>query len=210
MKPLLALLLLIAGTLCSTAQKRTTMATQWREFRPSVITLKDGRQLKEPLTNIFLKNSSLLYMSGGVAKEANMDNVAVVAFDDRRYENIGKHLAWYVATGGNIRLYCVELFDMDSYERNLRNNNTITNLDLGSDQLSTTTVDLNTDEDWQFPVFRHYYMYYKGEYVRMHERDIWHVLPKDKRHIYKSIVSQDHFSWTDRGSLVQLLEAISE
>lgn len=202
-----ALLLMVLTALTATAQRRTTMATQYREFKPSVITLKDGRRLPQPLTNVFLKNSSLLYLSGTLTKEANMDNVAAVEFDDRHYITINRQLAYIVDSVGPHPLYCVELFDMESYERNLHNNNNITNLEIG-DQLSTTTVDLNTEEDFKFPVFRHFYTFYQGKFVRMHERSLWRELPKEKRHIFKSIVSQDTFSWTDEASLIQLLSVM--
>ena len=201
------ILLLTITSLTVTAQRRTTMATQYREFKPSVITLKDGRRLPQPLTNVFLKNSSLLYLSGTLTKEANMDNVAAVEFDDRHYITINRQLAYIVDSTGHYPLYCIELFDLESYERNLRNNNNFTNIEIG-DQLSTTTVDLNTEEDHKFPVFRHFYTFYNGKFVRMHERDLWRELPKEKRHIFKSVTSLDTFSWTDEASLIQLLSVM--
>ncbi len=208
MKSIVTLLLLLASVLSLHAQKRTTMPTQYREFRPSVITLKDGRKLSQPLTNVFLKNSSLLYLTGTLTKEANMDNIVAVDFEDRSYINLNGQLAYLIDTVATNRLYCIELFDLDTYERNLRNNNNITNLSLG-EQIATTTIDLNTEEDFMFPVFRHFYMLYQGEYVKMHERDIWRILPKEQRHIYKSIISQDDFSWTSPECLMQLLRAIT-
>ena len=53
-------------------QERTTMATLYREFKPSVIYLTDGRKLNQNLTNVFLKNSSLVYLKGTFTMEANL------------------------------------------------------------------------------------------------------------------------------------------
>ena len=83
---LFIIMMLVAQTLC--AQIRTTQLTAYKQFKPSTITLKDGRELKQPLTNIFLKNSSLLYMSGANSMEANMENILSVKFDDRFYIKI--------------------------------------------------------------------------------------------------------------------------
>ena len=190
------------------AQRLTLSATVYKEFKPSVITLVDGRQLNQSLTNVFLKNSSLLYMSGTYTMEANMDNIVSVKFDDRLYMAINKQLAYLVDTVANNGLYCVELFDQDTYERNLRNNVNISNLDLG-DQISTATVDLNTEEDYQLPVFRHYYMRFGNEYIRVHERDLSRKLNKEQRTMMRRIMALPTFSWQVEESLKQLLRAIS-
>ena len=66
-------MVLATQSLC--AQVRTTKLAVYKQFKPSTILLKDGRKLNQPLTNIFLKNSSLLYMNGRNSMEANMDNI---------------------------------------------------------------------------------------------------------------------------------------
>ena len=203
---LISTLLLL--TLALTAQKRTTMATLYSEFKPSTITLKDGRTLKQSFTNVFLKNSSLLYLKGEYTMEANMDNIVAVNFDDRSFININGQLAYLVDSVGNDRLLCVELFDKEGYERNLRNNVNISSLSLGGDQLSTTTVDLNNEEDYKLPVFRHYYYLIGGEFVKVHERELSRRLDKEKRTMMKRIISLPDFSWQNEKSLLQLLKAL--
>ena len=66
---LISAIALAASFLCgnsiaapATDQERTTMATLYPEFKPSVIYLTDGRKLNQNLTNVFLKNSSLVYL----------------------------------------------------------------------------------------------------------------------------------------------------
>ncbi len=46
------------------AQEVTTQLTVFPEFRPATVYMADGKKLALPMANIFLKNSSLLYISG--------------------------------------------------------------------------------------------------------------------------------------------------
>ena len=46
------------------AQERRLSATMFKEFKPSVITFSNGRKVSQPLTNVFLKNATLLYPQG--------------------------------------------------------------------------------------------------------------------------------------------------
>lgn len=209
-KNVITALLTIAFTLTCLAQKRTTQATLYRQFVPSTITLKDGRKLKQPLTNVFLKNSSLVYLQGEYTMEANMDNVASVEFKDRKFYNINNQLASLVDSVGKNAVYRVDLFDMVAYQGQIRNNINISNLEIG-EMVSSTTVDLNNEDDYKFPVFANYYFLYNGEYVKAHEREISRRLPKDKemKRKYKTVIGMDNFSWTDEASLVTLLKTIS-
>lgn len=205
-------LLLAATTLTGFAQTRTTQATLFREFKPSTITLKSGKKLKQPLTNVFLKNSSLVYLQGEYTMEANMDLIQAVEFENRKYINIDNHLAYLIDSVGGNSLYRIDIFDMEAYKAQLRNNINISNLDLSSsDMISTSTIDLNNEEDYKFPVVPRFYYFYNGECFKVHEREISRRLPNDKdlKRKYKTIIGLDSFSWTDNESLVQLLKAIT-
>ena len=192
------------------AQEKTLYATRYKEFRPSVVTFADGHQSRQSLTNIFLKNGALLFLQGEYTMEANMDNIVAVDFpDDRKFVAIDKQLAYLVDSVGKNAVYCVELFDQDTYERNIRNNINYSNIELG-DQLSTTTIDLNNESDYQLPVFRHFYLLYEGEYIRVHERELFRKLPKEKRTMMKRIMAVPGFSWQHEDSLVMLLKAITD
>ncbi|MBP5338882.1 MAG: hypothetical protein J6Z14_06190 [Prevotella sp.] len=211
-KTLLTIAILAISILAATAQKRTARATLYREFKPSTILLNDGRVIKQPLTNVFLKNSSLVYLKGTYTMEANMDNIKAVSFDDRSYIVIDKQLAYQVGekTDTDNALYRIDLFDMDAYQAQLRNNVNISNLDLG-EMIGVTTVDLNNEEDYKFPIIPIYYMQYNGEMVKVHERELWRRLPKDKdlRRMFKTVIGENSFSWTNDSSLLVLLKAIS-
>ena len=191
------------------AQKRTTMLVLYKDFRPSTITFADGHRSRQSFTNVFLKNATLLFLKGELTMEANMDNIVRVDFDDRHFVNIDNQLACIVDSVGDNVLYRVELFDKESYERNLSNNVNISNLDLG-EQVSTTTIKLNNEDDYKLPVIPVYYMLYNGKILKVHERTLWNHLPKDKRRIFKTIVGMDNFNWTNDAQLMKLLKAISE
>lgn len=214
-KTLTLLLLLAVSSVCggcvatATAQERTTMATLYREFKPSVIYLANGKKLAQNLTNVFLKNSSLVYLQGTYTMEANMDNILRVEFDDRQFDVIEKQLAQVVDSLKGTIVYRVDYLDLEAYQRQLRNNVNISNMSLG-DQISTTTVDLNNEEDYKFPLVHKYYIRYGGELFNVHEREIWRRLPKDKevRRMFKTIISQPDFSWTSDKSVSQLMRAI--
>lgn len=216
MKKGLTIILALMTAMLSMAQERRVSATMYGEFKPSVITFTDGHKTNQPLTNVFLKNSSLLYFQGDNVMEATMDNILAVDFDDRHFVTIDKKLAYRVAQVKENELYCIELFDQETYERNIRNNINYSNIDLNIASLSnggtgtTTTVDFNTEEDFKLPVFRHFYMRLNGNFVKVHERDLGRVLPKEKKTMMKRIMSLPDFSWQRDESLKQLLEAISD
>ncbi len=201
---------MILSVLCLTsmAQKRTLSATLYKEFKPSVVTFADGHKSRQSLTNVFLKNSSLLFLQGEYTMEANMDNIAAVEFADKKFIAINKQLAYMVDSVGSNALYCIELFDQDSYERNLRNNINISNLQLG-EQISTSTVDMNNEEDYKLPVFKHFYMLLDGKFIKVHERELGRKLSKDQRTMMKRIVSLPDFNWQNENSLMTLLKVIS-
>ena len=197
--------------LTCTAQKRTTQATLYNQFKPSVITLKNGQKVKQSLTNVFLKNSSLVYLKGEYTMEANMDNIIAVEFDDRSYTNINNQLAYVVDSVGENILYRIDLLDLVAYNQQIRNNINISNMGFENGGITTTTMDINGEDDYKFPVISNFVYYYNGAFVKAHERDLSHVLPKDKdlKRKYRTIIGMDDFSWTDGKSLVKLLKAIT-
>lgn len=200
---------IVCFALGSFAQKRTVMPVVYRQYRPAIITFTDGHKSKNMYTNVFLKNGSLLFLKGEVPMEANMDNILAVDFEDRKFVSINKQLGYLIDSVGSNALYCIELFDKDTYERNLKNNVNISSMDLG-DQISMSYIDLNNEEDYKLPVFRHFYFLYKGEFVKVHERELSKKLKKEGKTMMERIVALPDFSWQNEKSLMQLLKAISE
>jgi len=211
-KKIIIAVLMVAMSLGSFAQQRTTRLTLYRQFKPSTITLKTGQKIKQSLTNVFLKNSTLVYLKDEYTMEANMDNIAAVEFDDRTYVNINNQLAYLVDSVGGNCVYRIDIFDMDAYNAQLRNNVNINAIpSFSGDMISTSSVDLNTEEDYKFPVFPHFYLSYNGEIIKAHEREISRRLPKDEdiRRKYRTAISMDGFSWIENESVVSVLRAIT-
>jgi len=190
------------------AQVRTTNLTVYSNFKPSIILLKDGRVLKQPLTNIFLKNSSLLYMQGTTSMQANMDNIVSVKFDDRLYTKIDTVLAYEVdSVGAEKKLYKATIIDQVAYRQQLKNNQVITNFDMG-DQISTSTIDLSTEDDYKFPLIDLFFYRINGKIVKVHERHLSRILNKEQKRMMKTYLSMPDFDWTDEKWLMELLRKL--
>ena len=210
-KKTILLTMFVMAALVSTAQQRTTQATLYKQFKPSVITLKTGRTINQSHTNVFLKNGSLVYLNGEYTMEANMETIAAVEFDDRKFININNQLAYMVDSVGSNILYRIDLLDLNAYNQNLRNNINISNMGFESGAITNTSLDLHSEGDYKLHILSPYYFFYNGEFVKVHERDISRVLPKDKdlKRKYRTIIGMDDFSWNSDNSLMKLLKAIT-
>lgn len=213
------MLTVLAMTLCmgggALAQGVTSSLTAYPHFKSGTIHLSNGKTIKNPLLNVFLKNACLLYRSGANTMEANMDNIKGVDFDDRTYIKIGDKLAHLVDSVKGNRLYCITLIDLAAYQQSLRNDVNITNLDISSldlsgGQLSYTTVDLAPQEGLELPVVCEYYYLLDGKMVRVHERDLSRALSKERRRLMRTIMTTNDFSWVSEEQLMKLLKAITE
>jgi len=205
----LLFIIMAAVVLTAAAQITTTKLTVYKDFQPSIIQLKDGRLIKQNLTNIFLKNSSLLYMQGTNAMEANMDNIISVKFEDKTYVKVDTILAYVVDSIGNDVLYCATVIDIDAYQNQLRNNNIVSNFSWGAGgTIQTSSMNLNTEEDYKFPLVDLYFYRINGQFVKCHERNLQYILNKEKKRIVRTFVTMDDFSWTEKESLMKLLKAL--
>jgi hypothetical protein len=201
-------MLLTIGICCSGwAQKVTPAVTVYKNFRPATVYKSNGKKLKVKLANIFLKNSSLLFMQGGNAMEATMSTINRVEFDDRTYVRLDTLLAYAVDTVGSNVLYCAEMIDIPAFEQRRRNNVNVSNLDLG-EMIGVTTVDIG--EETEFPIKSEFFYLLDGKLVRVHERTLKLALDKDRRRLMSSVMNLPDFSWNDPKSLIQLLKTISK
>ena len=207
MKKLVLFLLLSIGVLTASAQGTTTMVTVYQAFKPATIHLVDGRQLKVSLANIFLKNSGLLYISGHDTKEASLQNISTVEFQDRTYYRIDSVLAYQVDTVNHQPLYCAQRIDLVAWKGMIINNRQLDNISLG-DMLTYSATELADQHDIHFPVINIYYFPINGKYVLAHERNLKRVLDKEKRRLMASVMSEPEFSWTSEKSLLKLLKYI--
>lgn len=211
-KLVLSATLLLMGAFKVAAQEVTPQLTAFPEFRPAIVYMADGKKMNIPMANIFLKNSSLLYLSGELTKEANTKNLLRVDFEDRSYIRIDSVLAYQIDTVGSNALYCAKVLDLKAYKQLLRNNSNITNLDLNDltsmNMFQFSTIDIQDTKDIHFPVIPLYYYRLNDKFVLVHERHLKRALDKENRRRMESVMNLPGFSWTDEKSLLKILEII--
>jgi hypothetical protein len=194
------------------AQEVTPQLTVFPEFRHATVYMTDGKKLDIPMANIFLKNSSLLYISGELTKEASTDNLLRVDFKDRSYIRIDSVLAYQVDTVGTNALFCAKVLDLKAYKQLLANNQNITNLDLNDlssmNMFQFTTVDIGDEKDIHFPVIPLYYFRINDQFVFVHERHLKRFFDKENRRRMESVMNLPDFSWTNEKFLLKILEII--
>ena len=194
------------------AQEVTPQLTVFPEFRPATVYMADGKKLDIPMANIFLKNSSLLYISGELTKEVDTKNLLRVDFKDQSYIRIDSVLAYRVDTVGANALFCAKVLDLKAYKQQVANNSNITNLDLNDlatmNMFQYTTIDINDVKDIHFPVIPLYYYRINDQFVLVHERNLKRFFDKENRRLMESVMNLPGFSWTDEKFLIKILEII--
>ena len=212
MKKLVLLSMLMLVAFKGAAQEVTPQLTVFPEFRPATVYMVDGKKLDIPMANIFLKNSSLLYISGELTKEVDTKNLLRVDFKDQSYIRIDSVLAYRVDTVGANALFCAKVLDLKAYKQQIANNSNITNLDLNDlatmNMFQYTTIDINDVKDIHFPVIPLYYYRINDQFVLVHERNLKRFFDKENRRRMESVMNLPDFSWTDEKSLLKILEII--
>ena len=194
---------------------RSKTVTMFSEFQPAIIKLKDGKSSVHKQTNIFLKNSSLVYKKAptGEIMEASMPVVAEITVGNRNFINVKNHLAEVVATEGNASLVRVRVIDVETMKGEYLNNSTITNSSMLDDlnagrligeSMSTTRIDGAEDEE-PYPLMDTFYFVVGDKVTLAHERSIKSAIKKDQRHEYEVIIAND-FSWARQEDLAKLLK----
>ena len=208
-KRILLMLCLVLGILTAHAQDgNTSMVTAYADYKPAQVALTDGRVIKVPKANVFLKHSTLIYKNGSSVKEANMKTVKSVDFGDRLYLKIDTVLAFFVDSVGPNAVYQQQVIDREAYEASFRNDRLITGIQYG-EQINLISLDPVRDSTAVYPVINTFYYNYNGKIVKVHDRELWRLLPKEKRRIMTALIGEDGFSWTRRESVVRLLQGIT-
>ena len=198
----------LTGKAQADSTQQRTMA--FADYRPAVVTLTTGKVVTAAQANVFLKGSVLVYRNPqGRVMEANRKTVRSVDFKDRHYERIDSMLYERIDTVGDNALYCATYIDMVSLRQQILNGRDMTDMQVNSLMLSSTAITLN-EGDLDLPYTHVYYYRYRGKWLRVHERDIDHALPRTKRDAYKVALAMPGFSWSDPRSLMELLRAISD
>ena len=194
--------------LASAQDDNTSTVMVYKDFQPAQVKLVDGRTIKVPKANVFLKHSTLVYKSGTSVKEANMKTVQTVDIADRHYVRIDTVLAFLVDTVEANAVYQQQVIDREAYEASFRNERMITDIQFG-EQINLITLDPSMDSAAVYPVINTFYYRYNGKIMKVHDRELWRQLPKDKRRIMQSMMAEPGFSWTHRESVVRMLQALT-
>ena len=194
---LLSLLMVCSSLYAQIPSGRSKTVTMFNDFQPAIIKFKDGKSSAHKQTNIFLKNSTLVYkkMPKGEIMEASMAVVAGITVGERNFVNVKNQLAEVVATEGKASLVRVRTIDVETMKGEYLNNSTITN--------SSMLDDLNAGRP--YPLMDTYYYVVGDKATLAHERAVKLVIKKDQRKDYQLAISMD-FNWARQEDLVKLLK----
>ena len=187
----------------------------FNDFQPAIIKFKDGKESVHKQTNIFLKNSTLIYkkMPTGEIMEASMPVVAGLTIGERNFVNVKNQLAEVITTEGKASLVRVRTIDIETMKGEYLNNSTITNSSMLDDlsagraigeSMSTTRID-GADDEEPYPLMDTYYYVAGNKVTLAHERSVKLVLKKDQRKDHQIASSMD-FNWARQEDLVKLLK----
>jgi hypothetical protein len=187
----------------------------FHDFQPAIIKFKDGKESVHKQTNIFLKNSTLIYkkMPTGEIMEASMPVVAGLTIGERNFVNVKNQLAEVITTEGKASLVRVRTIDIETMKGEYLNNSTITNSSMLDDlsagraigeSMSTTRIE-GADDEEPYPLMDTYYYVAGNKVTLAHERAVKLVIKKDQRKDYQIAISMD-FNWARQEDLVKLLK----
>ena len=186
---------------------RIYRTTVFETFRPAIITLNNGKLLKQSEANVFLKNGTLLYKRGRLNMEADMRQIKSVQFDDRSFVMVDSALAMVVDSLNGYKLLCMSLIDIDAYRTQLLNNRQITNLEL-REFVNVNGSDASPEVKSSYPLRNIFFYDIDGKIIKVHERNIKKLVKSENRRYYKILIQSPDFSWEDPKSLVKLLKLI--
>lgn len=212
---LLFLLAICTSAFAQIPSGRSKTVTMFADFQPAIIKLKDGKSSVHKQTNIFMKNSTLVYkkMPTGEIMEASMPVVESITVGERNFINVKNQLAEVVATEGNASLVRVRTIDIETMKGEYLNNSTITNSSMLDDlsagraigeSMSTTRMD-GAEEEEPYPLVDTFYYVAGGKVTLAHERSVKLVIKKDQRKEYQ-VTTSLNFNWARQEDLVKLLK----
>ena len=212
---LLSLLIACSSLYAQIPSGRSKTVTMFNDFQPAIIKFKDGKESVHKQTNIFLKNSTLIYkkIPTGEIMEASMPVVAGLTIGERNFVNVKNQLAEVITTEGKASLVRVRTIDIETMKGEYLNNSTITNSSMLDDlsagraigeSMSTTRID-GADDEEPYPLMDTYYYVAGNKVTLAHERAVKLVIKKDQRKDYQIAISMD-FNWARQEDLVKLLK----
>ncbi|MDO5446520.1 MAG: hypothetical protein Q4F34_01930 [Prevotellaceae bacterium] len=211
MRRALSFMLMSVVAVCLWAQVpagRSEKVTLFDAFVPAAIELNDGTENYQPLANIFLKNSTLIYKKGTTDMQANMAVVKGVSFGKRHFVNVNNQLAEVIDTCGHYTLVCVKLIDIDAFNGEWLNNSDITNISF-SENIAVTRLDPN-EETLTYPLVNNYYYLVKGKSIPCHERSVRPLVAKKNRNYVDARMRAGIIDWSSVEDLKALMKQFEQ
>lgn len=208
MRKLLMTLVLASASLLLCAQHyvgTTSRTTLYETYQPARITLSSGKVIMQKEANVFLKNARLLFKNGRHDMMANMAQIQSVEFADKFYVRMDTMLAEILDTVGHNRILCTTTIDLVAYNNQKINDRVISDFQIGTDQVSATSIDTSPLNEL-YPLVKEYYFEIDGKIVKLHERTLRRMLPKEKRSRFDFYLQLPGFGWNDAASLRKVLE----
>lgn len=207
-KLLFTLIFATLSTLLSAQQFAgyTNRTTLYETYQPAEITLYNGQVIQQKEANIFLRNGRLLFKSGRHDMEANMAQVRSVRFANHNFVSIDTTMAMVVDTIGSSRILCTTTIDLEAYSQLKINERLISNIHMEWDMINAVSSRELPDSDVQYPLISHFYVEIGGKVVKMEERTLRHMLPRDKHSRFDFYLQMPDFDWTSRESLTLILD----
>lgn len=197
----------VSALYAQTIPNTATRTTVFEKFVPAIITLSNGKTLKQKNANIFLKNSSLVYKHGMLNMEADIEQIKSVQFANSQYVRVDTCLALVIDSIGNKRLLCASFIDENAYRNQLLNERQITNFELG-EHVNVTSTDISSDKSKEYPLNNVFFFDINGKIVKVHERNIKRLTTSKNRRLYKIVIQSVGFSWDNPESLMKLLNLL--
>jgi len=187
----------------------TSRTTLYETYQPARITLTSGKVIMQKQANVFLKNAHLLFKNGHHDMVANMAQIQAVEFADKSYVRMDTMLAEVVDAVGENRILCTTTIDLEAFSSQKINDRIISNFQIGTDQVSATSIDTSASDDL-YPLVKTYYLEIDGKIVQLHERTLRRILPKAKRSRFDFYLQMPEFDWNDVTSLRLVLELFAK
>jgi hypothetical protein len=187
-------------------EKHSKTPLAYPEFRDGAITFTFGTT-KTYKADIFLKDASLIYKSGGKTLKASLAQVRSVTFGTDSFIPTGGRLGRVIAAKDSVTLTDVTTIDMARIEKDVETGKNSSFLDMPE---FNVFIDTNSDywgrDDSYIPLKTEYFFVIKGEAVPATEKVIKQRIRPDKKKDFKELMKNRFWSWKDAGSLKQLLE----
>lgn len=191
----------------SNEKDKVERTVRFEKFVPAVITLSSGKKVANKQANILLTNSSLVYKQGWITMQAEMTTIKAVDIQGVHYDCIDTLLVEQIDTLNDVSLYQATLIDVDAYRNNIRNQQKVDNLEIGS-FVNINSVDLSSDDDKLYPLMYCYFFKIKGKFVKAHERNLNKHLNTKQKRMFQVLMEDPDFSFSKRDYMSQLLKII--